>query len=179
MNEELLKKLRSEIDYLDFWIDGSKAFSHGHPDLRVGYAIGEGMAMFGKPCGPLYIANTETNEVKQLVDKDGHVVGFGDQDFDWEKLKGVEHRRCLDNMQADYGGMGRYSDFRNGICCIYWMLYPDGRYFADEDGYGMEDNEEENIYCIIDRHLNVLFPFEPMTYNRRNMLLRLPEKSTV
>jgi len=33
------------------------------------------------------------------------------------------------------------------------MLYPDGRYFADEDGYGMEDNEEENVYCIIDSNL--------------------------
>ena len=27
-----------------------------------------------------------------------------------------------------------------------WTLYPDGRYFMDEDGYGMEDNNESVLY---------------------------------
>ena len=42
-------------------------------------------------------------------------------------------------------------------------FYPDGRYFADEDGYGMEDNEEENVYCIIDSNLRIVIPWQPMT----------------
>ena len=43
------------------------------------------------------------------------------------------------------------------------MLHPDGRYYADEDGFGMEDDDEENIYCIIDSNLRIIIPWQPMT----------------
>jgi hypothetical protein len=39
------------------------------------------------------------------------------------------------------------------------MLYPDGRYFEDEDGFGGEDNDELTVYCIMDENLNVVRPF--------------------
>ena len=42
------------------------------------------------------------------------------------------------------------------------MLYPDGRYFADEDGYGMEDNDEVKVYCVLDDNLQVVRPFGPV-----------------
>lgn len=42
------------------------------------------------------------------------------------------------------------------------MLYPDGRYFADSDGFGMEDNDEEEVYAIIDTDLNIVKPFRPI-----------------
>ena len=42
------------------------------------------------------------------------------------------------------------------------MIYPDGRYFADEDGFGMEDNDEEKAYCIINKDLEIIVPFQPM-----------------
>ena len=42
------------------------------------------------------------------------------------------------------------------------MLYPDGRYFADEDGFGMEDNDEVTVYCVLDENLQVVRPFAPV-----------------
>ena len=42
------------------------------------------------------------------------------------------------------------------------MLYPDGRYFADSDGFGMEDNDEEEVYAIIDTNLMIVKPFRPI-----------------
>lgn len=149
---------------LEFAVDGRDVYCKGHPELekRVGFTIGEGIAMFGISWGPLYIVNLKTGEMKQLIDDQRKVVGFTDDDFDWEKLETIEHRRCLDDKVVAYSGLHRYSNYRNGVCCLSWMLYPDGRYFADEDGYGMEDNDEENIYCFIDHHFNVLIPFQPM-----------------
>lgn len=175
LDESLIEEMQNEVDSLYFYTIESRVCCHGHPDLMMskGFFIGEGMAMFRNSSNPsLYIANTETNEMRQLVDRTGHVVGFENEDFDWEKLKGLEHRRCLDDMVIDYAGIGRYGDFCNGICCISWMLYPDGRYFADADGYGMEDNDEENIYCILDKHLKVLIPWQPMTYGERQKLMK-------
>jgi len=174
MNEALTEKLRKEVDRLYFYTIDKKVFCHGHPGLvlQSGFPIGEGMAIFENNDNPsMYIVNTATNEMRQLVDSTGHVVGFKEEDFDREKLKQVEHRRCLDDMVIDYGGIGRYSDYHNGLCCINWMLYPDGIYFADEDGFGVESNDEEKIYCIIDNHLRVLIPWQPMTSSERKKLM--------
>lgn len=146
-----------------FVIEGKKVQAIGFPQLKAlnerGYMIGEGMAFFGNSRGPLFIANTETNKVKQLVDEHGKVVGFTKDDIDYESLEGIEHTGDAYRMEVHYAGMGRYDDFRDGKCRISWMLYPDGRYFADEDGFGMEDNDEVKICCTIDKDFNVLEPF--------------------
>ena len=52
--------------------------------------------------------------------------------------------------------------YKNGMCAITWTLYPGGRYFADSDDFGMEDNDEEVVYAIIDTDLNIVEPFRPI-----------------
>ncbi len=167
MMKDLLNKVMGNSENQPhFEIDGKKVLSIGFPELEAlhvyGYMIGEGMAMFGQSRGPLFIVNTETNKIKKLVDESGKVVGFTKEDIDFNNLEGIEHTGDAYRMEVDYAGMGRYSDFRDGICALYWMLYPDGMYFADEDGFGMEDNDEVEIYCVIDRDFNVLRPFRPV-----------------
>ena len=163
---EFMSLCKMIANWFDYCVENDE-----RQDLHDMYLIGEGMAMEGCSRGPLCMVNTETNERRQLIDETGHVVGFGEQDFDWEKLKQVEHRYCLDNRVVEYAGLGRYNNFRNELCCLSWMLYPEGRYFADEDGFGMEDNDEENIYCVIDKDLEVLIPFQPMTDSERQQLM--------
>ena len=97
-----------------------------------------------------------------MVDESSKVVGFTKEDIDYNSLEGIEHTGDAYRMEVDYAGMGRYSDFHDEICALYWMLYPDGMYFADEDGFGMEDNDEVEIYCVIDKDFNVLRPFRPV-----------------
>ena len=166
--KDLLSKVTGKSETQPrFEIDGKKVLSVGFPELDAlhvyGYMIGEGMAMFGQSRGPLYIVNTGTNKIKKLVDENSKVVGFTKEDIDYKSLDGIEHTGDAYRMEVDYAGMGRYSDFCDGICAIYWMLYPDGMYFADEDGFGMEDNDEVEIYCVIDKDFNVLRPFRPVS----------------
>lgn len=167
MLNDLLKNVTGKSECQPhFEIEGKNVLSVGFPELDAlhvyGYMIGEGMAMFGQSRGPLFIVNTETNKIKKLVDENSNVVGFTKEDIDYSSLKGIEHTGGAYVMKVDYAGMGRYLDFRNGICALYWMLYPDGMYFADEDGFGMEDNDEVEIYCVIDKDFNVLRPFRPV-----------------
>lgn len=168
------RKGQEQADGLAFIIDGSDVSVKGDSSLEPldGYTIGEGMALLGERRGPLFLANTVTKCVRQLVDENGHVVGFEDSDFDWEKLERVEHRRCLDDMVAMYSGLSRWTDYQDGLCIFSWMLYPDGRFFADEDGYGMKDNDEERIFCIIDTQLRVIIPFQPMSDEDRAACMR-------
>lgn len=153
------------ITGLTFRSDERGITCQGHPlleELSI-HPIGEGMLWIGESRGPLFYANSLTGIARQLLDENSNLVGFEDQDFDWEKLKAVHYSYYVEHKHVDYGGLGRYDDFRNGICCLCWMLHPDGRYYADEDGFGMEDDDEENIYCIIDSDLRIVIPWQPMT----------------
>ena len=49
--------------------------------------------------------------------------------------------------------------FHNGVAQVDWQLNPDGRYYQDDDGYGMTDDEEIEIYGFIDTNGNVLVKF--------------------
>lgn len=40
-----------------------------------------------------------------------------------------------------------------------WMVQPDGRYWADEDGYGMEDDYEVNLYAVFNKEGRFITPF--------------------
>ena len=47
---------------------------------------------------------------------------------------------------------------------------PDRRlYFADDGGFGADDNGEENVYCIINTDMEVVVPFRPMADVREEL----------
>ena len=47
----------------------------------------------------------------------------------------------------------------NELLTFYWMVQPDGRYYADEDGFGMEDDEEIVLVTGMDRQGRFTGPF--------------------
>ena len=52
--------------------------------------------------------------------------------------------------------------FKNGVACVSWTLYPDGMYFMDEDGFGMEPCVEESTWAYVDTNCKVLVKFQDM-----------------
>jgi hypothetical protein len=55
-------------------------------------------------------------------------------------------------MVRDYSYGGTISFLsRNGIAELEWQLNPDGRYYMDDDGFGMTDDEEVTLLGTIDR----------------------------
>lgn len=50
--------------------------------------------------------------------------------------------------------------FKNRVAYINWALYPDGMYFMDEYGFGMEPCVEESIGAYIDTNCKVLVKFQ-------------------
>lgn len=168
------------ITGLTFRSDESGITCQGHPLLEKLpiHPIGEGMLWIGGSHEPLFFANTQTGVARQLLDKDSYLTGFEDQDFDWEKLKAVKHPSDLKYYHVGYGGLRRWNDFSDGVCCLCWMLHPEGSYYADEDGFGMSEDDEEYIYCIIDSSLRIVIPWQPMTDEEMaaNMKLAISNK---
>jgi hypothetical protein len=94
----------------------------------------------------------------------GRLVGFTHDDIDWDSVSQLEHHGDAERLVANYGGLS-IGNYQDGIARVNWMLYPDGRYFADEDGFGMEDNDEVNISAYIDTECRVVVKFQPYFRN--------------
>lgn len=106
-----------------------------------------------------FLINHADKTAYELMNSDLTLKFIGEQDVDW---KGVE---TLENNQNAYSYSAYYQrfavePFKQGVALVTWTLYPDGQYFMDEDGYGMEDNDESVLYGFIDTNARVVIPFQ-------------------
>ena len=129
--------------------DNKDVIACGIPALdgdNHGRDLGNDIAAFWGKGKTFILVNMRTGKLREFVNADGQLL-VEDKDIDYDSI----HRHH-----------NRYNDFKNGLCALVWTTYPDGRYFADEDGFGMEDNDEEKVYCIINTNLEIIVPFQPM-----------------
>lgn len=112
--------------------------------------------------GGMYITNIVTGKTRKLTS--GACLLVEDSEIDYEAIS----RKCphgIENARAKairYAAVNTWDGFKDGYCAISWMLYPDGMYFADSDGYGMESNDEEVVYAIMNENLEIIEPFRPI-----------------
>lgn len=127
--------------------------------LKDAYNIGENMAVYSGDGQSFTVINKKTGEARMFVSANGELLAAGNE-INFDAIK----RECphFNGCKAVEYWFGRYSNFKNGLCALCWTIFPDGRYFADEDGFGMEDNDEEKVYCIINKKMEIIVPFQPM-----------------
>ena len=58
---------------------------------------------------------------------------------------------------------GDISRYENGMAEVRWEINPDGRFYCDEDGFGMTGDVQRTLYGAIDRKGKVVKKF---TYSR-------------
>lgn len=138
-------------------------FIHGIEELEgcKCYSWGEDLLLVSDNDYGEYLVNKVTGKVRKIVER-GKLVGFSDEEIDFETIDKLENSHNAHSRRIQYAGINRWTNCKNGLIALSWMLYPDGRYFADEDGYGMEDNDEVTVYCVLDENLQVVRPFGPV-----------------
>lgn len=104
-----------------------------------------------------FIVNTALKKAYAISDADGNLVGFSKNDIDWDNVSQLENNGDAYILQANY--YFGIDDYQDGRARVDWMLYPDGCYFADEEGFGMKDNDEVNIFAYIDTECRVIVKF--------------------
>ena len=122
------------------------------------YSWGENLMLVTEENGDRYLVNKVTGKARQ-ISTPGYVVGFSDDEIDFATVDKLPHGHKAHSRLMNYAPVGWYDRCKNGLMALVWMLYPDGQYFADEDGFGMEDNDEEKIYCVMNDNLEVVQPF--------------------
>lgn len=126
-----------------------------------GYHIGENIAEYSK--GNAYvIVNMKTGKLLKISDNKGNLL-VDDKAIDFESIhEHFEHGYKVDSKQVDFW-LERVSGMRDGFCALAWTIYPEGRWFEDEDGFGAESNETAEVaYCIISSCPEIVIPFQPM-----------------
>ena len=83
--------------------------------------------------------------------------------IDWDSMKNLpeDALSTLTCYSFKYPSFIRH--FHNGIAEVQWQLIPDGRYWMDDDGYGMTGDIELNIYGFIDQEANIISKFHYYT----------------
>lgn len=106
-----------------------------------------------------YIINRKTLCAYEVVDESGKLAMLTKDDVDWESLKDVpeEARRIAEGLSSGYSvKIGR---FYKGAAWVEWQINPDGYYYMDDDGFGMTNDVEVNLYGQINTKGEVVRKF--------------------
>lgn len=134
-----------------------KCLLQSHDEYRE---LGEGMKLYEKGLRKVLI-NLQTEETFELVDGNGNLLHITKDDINFSRVNQLENSHHAKELKVCYDF--RVECFSKGVSLIIWTLYPDGRYFADEDGFGGENNDETVVYAFIDKKGKIQIPFQDMT----------------
>lgn len=101
---------------------------------------------------------------KKLVDSKGvirHFPGIVKEDF-WVKAVSKRALRPQIRFRTSF-------EKRDEGWIMLWQIWPDGRYWADSDGFGMENDEEVKLYTFVDRNGNFTGPFRIYKLGNRQL----------
>ena len=138
--------------------------------------LGEGMAVIYQVIWgwwkPRFVLNHNDKTAFEFMDSHERLVTVTTDDIDFESLKDlpedvVEVAQCLSIHFPTF-----IRGYCNGVAQVDWQLNPDGRYYQDDDGYGMTDDEEIEIYGFIDTEGNVLVKFRAIIDSREQETMR-------
>lgn len=110
-----------------------------------------------------FLVDNDAKEAYQLMNSCLTLTFLSNEDVDWEGVESLDNNSNAYSFSAYYQRFA-VEKFKNGVALVKWTLYPDGYYFIDEDGYGMEDNDESALYGFIDKKARVVVPFQAKSW---------------
>ena len=135
-------------------------YKHGSYETRN---LGEGMAVVNESMWgwwkPRYLVNHNTKCAYEFIDNKQKLLTVTEDDIDWDSLKGLPEKAIDRAKSLSFHFPSFIREFKNGVAQVSWELNPDGRYYMDDDGFGMTDDEEIDIYGFIDCNGKVVVKF--------------------
>ena len=119
------------------YLDNYVSFGAGHSECRVRFFPAEGKIG------------------RDIIDGRGNIVHFPGFDESDPHMKALGEKKPLPRVcfRTDFV---RKPDGRH---LMIWQVQPDGRYWADEDGFGMTSDVEIDLYTFIDEKGRFTAPF--------------------
>ena len=125
--------------------------------------LGEGMVIVNQVIGeywkPRFLMDFEAKCAYEFMSLNETLQTVTDADIDWESVKGLPEDVLRVAKRHSFHFPGHIYKYSNGVAEVNWQLQPDGRYYMDEDGFGMTSDNEINLYGAIDRKGRVVRKF--------------------
>ena len=112
---------------------------------------------------PRFLMDHRTQCAYEFLDAGEVLVTVRDEDIDWKSLDNLPGNLIQRVQDRDGHFPTLVYGFHDGIAEVQWQINPDGRYYMDDDGFGMTDDEEISLWGKIDRAGNVVEKFK---YNK-------------
>lgn len=127
--------------------------------------LGEGMSIVNEVIWqywkPRFLLDHQAQRAYEFMNKEEKLVTVTLDDIDWDSLGSITEEGAVDAAKRlDFHYPSFVLKYENGVAQVRWQLNPDGMYYMDEDGFGMTDDQEVNIYGFIDRTGKVLVKFK-------------------
>ena len=124
---------------------------------------GEGMMQgWEKGSGRIFLVNKKTKEAWELITANENFSFWDASAVEIASAINLPYKSQRSAVELHAPCHFGVNEFEDGVAYVSWTLQTDGRYYADEDGFGMEDDDEINFYAFIDTQANILIPFQPM-----------------
>lgn len=126
-------------------------------------SLGEDMHVINQVIGeywkPRYLVDEKNKTAIEFMDSWTTLQTVCTDDIDWKSLEGLPQNaigraKVLDAVYPTF-----IRGYKNDVAEVSWQINPDGRYYMDEDGFEMTDDEEITIYGYIDRNGKSLIKF--------------------
>lgn len=118
-------------------------------------SIGEGMyliyQLFRSWWKPRFLMDEKAKCAYEFMDSNEYLTTVTENDIDWESLKGLPEDAMSVAKRLSFHYPSSIYGYRNGVAEVSWQVNPDGRYYMDDDGFGMTDDEAITIYGYVDR----------------------------
>ena len=123
----------------------------------------EGMAVIYESIGewwkPRFLMNHNAHQAYEFMNERQILVTVTEDDIDWESLKGLPESAQSRARSFSFQFPSFIRRFKNGVAEVSWQLNPDGRYYMDDEGFGMTNDKEITIYGYIDQNAKVVVKF--------------------
>lgn len=103
---------------------------------------------------PVYFIDESRGIQKPIVDLNGNICNF--PGFAQEDLWFSQAEPCYLKTRIRFGAS---FERRGNQLIMLWEVQPDGRYWADEDGFGGTSDEEVTLYTFLDENGDFTGPF--------------------
>lgn len=117
--------------------------------------LDDGMGVINQVIGeywkPRFLMDEKSKTAVEFMDSCTILKTICTDDIDWMSLEGLPQDAIDKAKELNALFPTFVRSYKKDVAEVSWQINPDGRYYMDEDGYGMTNDEEITIYSYVDR----------------------------
>jgi len=105
---------------------------------------------------PIFFYSTDCiNVIQKVIDEKGNIINFPGIIED-ERINKERRVEIFEDVRYE----AEFKRLNDDTYLMIWLIQPNGFYWMDEDGFGIEDDKAISLYSLIDKNGNFMKLFE-------------------